>query len=62
MNSLLAFLGALTKLQKATISFVISIDPSVHIKQLNSHRKDFDEISYLHLFRKSVKRIPVSIK
>jgi hypothetical protein len=35
----LAFLGALAKLRKATVSFV-----HVHMEQLGSHWTDFDEI------------------
>jgi len=39
------FLGALAKLRKATVSFVISVCPSVRtsdcMEQLGSHRMDF---------------------
>jgi hypothetical protein len=38
------FLGAFAKLRKTTISFVVSIRPSVRMKPLGSHRTDFDEI------------------
>jgi hypothetical protein len=34
------------KLQKATSGFVIYVCPSVRIKQLASHCKDFHEIGY----------------
>jgi len=37
-------LRALAKLRKATISFVLSACPSVHLEQLGSHWKDFREI------------------
>jgi hypothetical protein len=37
------FLGALAKLQKSTISFVMS----VRMEQLGSHWTDFDETCYL---------------
>ena len=41
----LPFLGALAKLLKATINFVmcicLSVRPSVRMKQLGSHRTDF---------------------
>ena len=50
------FLEALEKSRKATISFVISVSPSiclsVNMIQLISHRTDFHEIWYLNIFRK----------
>jgi hypothetical protein len=52
------FLGAFTKLWKATISF----DMSVHLEQLGSHWTDFHGIWYLNIFGKSVKKIKVSLK
>ena len=52
------FLGAFAKLRKATVSFVMS----VCMKQLGSHWKDFHEIWYLSIFRKSVKKIQFSLK
>ena len=52
------FLGAFTKLRKATISFVMS----VRMEQLGSHWADFHEIWYLRIFRKSVAKIQVSLK
>ena len=39
-----AFLGALAKLRKVTISFVMSVCPSVSMEQLSSHQTDFHEI------------------
>jgi len=48
------FLDAYAKLRKATISFVISVCPSVLIEQLASYRTDFHEILYLIVLRKSV--------
>jgi hypothetical protein len=56
------FLGAFAKLRKATIRFVMSVHPSVLMEQLGSHWKDFHEILYLRIFRKSVEKIQVSIK
>jgi len=48
-------LGDFTKLRKVTISFVLSfrlsVPPSVHMKQLGSHRTDFHEIWYSSIFR-----------
>jgi len=58
-----SFLGAFAELRKVTISFVTSVRPSVHIslEQLGSHCTDFHEISYLRIFKNSVKKIQVSI-
>jgi hypothetical protein len=42
-EEMLAFLGAFAELRKATISFVVSVRPSVHIEQLGSHWTDFHE-------------------
>ena len=36
--------GAFPKLRKTTISFVMSVRPSVNMEQLGSHWKDFHEI------------------
>ena len=36
-------LGAFEKLQKATVSFVMSVRASVHMEQLDSHWTDFVE-------------------
>jgi hypothetical protein len=52
----LRFLGAFEKLRKLYVSFVIYVlHPSVRMKQLYSHWKDFYKIWYLRIFRKSVK-------
>jgi hypothetical protein len=56
------FLGAFAKLPKATISFVMSVRPSVRMEQLGFHWTDFHEIWYLGIFRKSVEKIKVSLK
>jgi len=56
------FLGALAKLRKATISFVISVRLSVRMEQLVSQWTDFYEIWYLRIFHKSGRRIQVSFK
>jgi hypothetical protein len=37
-------LGALGKLRKATISFVMSVCPSVRMEQLGFHSRHFHEI------------------
>jgi hypothetical protein len=62
------FLRALAKLRKATIIFVLTACLSVRLyarlsvrtEQLGSHWTHFYEILYLSIFRKSIKKIPVS--
>ena len=39
--------------EKASISFVISVCPSVYVEQLGSHWTDFHEIRYFSMFKKS---------
>jgi hypothetical protein len=47
------FLGAFGKpLQKATVSFVVSVRLSVHMEQKRARRLDFCAISYLGFFTK----------
>ena len=48
---LLQFLGAFSKLRKATVSFVMSVCPSVRMEQLVFHWTDFYEILYLNISR-----------
>jgi hypothetical protein len=50
-------LGALAKLQKAAITFVVFfyLPARPSVKQLGSHWTDFHEILYLGIFRKSVR-------
>jgi hypothetical protein len=55
-------LGALAKLRKATVSFVVDVRSSVCLKQLISDWEDFREILYLSIFLKSVEKIQVSLK
>jgi hypothetical protein len=55
------FLGAFEKLWKATISFVMSVGPSVRKEKLCSHWTYFHELWYLRIFRKSVEKIQVSL-
>jgi hypothetical protein len=57
-------LGAFEKLRKATISFVMSVRPSVSIRmeQLDSRWTDFHEILHFSVFRKTVEKIQVSLK
>ena len=58
----LRFLRAFEKLRKATISFVMSVRPSVRMEQLDSHWTDFDEFWYFRFFLKSVEKIQVYLK
>jgi hypothetical protein len=53
----LSFVGAFEKLREATISFVMSVCPSVRMEQLGSHWTVFHEIWYLSIFRKYVEKI-----
>ena len=46
------FLGVITELQKATISFFMSVRLSVRMEQFCSHWTDFYEILYLRIFSK----------
>jgi len=39
-----------------------SVSPSLRMEQLGSHRKDFHEIWYLVIFRKSVENIQIPLK
>jgi len=58
----MARLGACTYLRKASINFIISfVLPSVRI-EFCSRCKDFHEISFWGIFRKSVEKIRVSLK
>jgi hypothetical protein len=50
--------GALAKLRKVTVSFVMS----VRMEQLGSHWMDFHEILYLGIFQKSIRKIQASLK
>ena len=60
------FLGGLAKLRKATVSFFMSVCSSVHpsipMKQIVSHWKEFHEIQYFGIFRKSVAKSSSFIK
>jgi hypothetical protein len=50
------------KLQRATISFAVSVHLSICMKQLSTNRTDFHRIWYLSIFRKSAEKIQVSLK
>jgi len=55
------FLGGIAKLRKTTVVFVMSIFvlPFVRKGQPGSHERDFHEISYLRIFRKSIDFIKI---
>jgi hypothetical protein len=55
-------LGAFTKLRKATIGFVMSVCPSLHMELLGIHWMNFHENWCLRTFRISVYKIQVSLK
>ena len=56
-------LGALVKLRKATISFVMCVRPSVRMEQLGFHWTDFSWNLILDFFsRKSVEKLQNSLK
>ena len=60
------FWGAFVKPRKATITYDMSVSLSVHLsvrmKQLGFYWTDFHEIWYFSIFRKSAKKIQVSLK
>jgi len=43
-------------------SKLLHVCPSVRMKQIGSHSKDFHEFYYLRIFRKSVEKIEVTVK
>jgi hypothetical protein len=55
------FCGAFAKLRKATISFVVTVCPSIRVEQLGFHIMDFYEISHLSIFGIFVDKIQVSL-
>ena len=58
----ISFLGASSNLRKATISFAMSVCPSLRREQLGSHWTDFHKILHLKTFRKSAEKIQVPLK
>jgi len=44
LGNLESYLGVFAKFRKVTISFVVSVCPSVRMEQLSSHWADFHEI------------------
>ena len=56
------FLGTFTKLQKTTISFIMSACPSICLEALNPHWTNIHEIWYVVIFQEFVKKIHVSLQ
>ena len=56
------FLGALTKLRKASIRFITSASPSDRKEQLVSHWTDFIKFDFEYFFFKSARKIQISLK
>jgi len=65
-NNSIQFLGALATLRKPTISFAMSVCPSVSLfiqmEELSSVWTDFNEILYLSIFRKYFSKIQLSLR
>ena len=49
-------------MRKATISFVMSVRPSIHTEELVPRWTDIHEIGYLSIFLKPVEKNQVSLK
>jgi hypothetical protein len=58
----ITILGAFAKLRKTTLSFVMSVCPSVRTEQLGPQWMGFLKIGSLIILRKSVEKIQVSLK
>jgi hypothetical protein len=56
------FLGSFAKLRKATITCIMPVCLSVHMKQIDYQLADFQAIWYTIIFRKSVEKIQVTSK
>jgi hypothetical protein len=59
---LLYDLAAFTELRRANISFVMSVRPSVLMKELGSHWTNFHEILYLSIFQKYFEKVKFLLK
>jgi hypothetical protein len=57
--SALHFLGAMAKLRKTSISFVVSFRPSFLMEQFRTSWKVFCEISCLNVFRKAIDKVQI---
>jgi hypothetical protein len=55
-------LGAFAEMRKTSVSFVMSVCPSVLIEQLGPHLTNFRDLWHLGVFRKFVEKIQVSSK
>jgi hypothetical protein len=52
-----SFIGCFSKTAIATISFVMSVRPSVHMEHLGFHWTDFHEICYVTLFENLLRKL-----
>jgi hypothetical protein len=59
---LMNFFVSVAKLRKVTISFDMSVSPSLRIEQMGSHWTDFHEIRYLSIFQNFLEEIQVWLK
>jgi hypothetical protein len=55
-------LGAIAKLQKAAITFVVSVCLSVHIEELCCHSTDCRKVWYLSIFRETVQKTQILLR
>ena len=55
-------IGTFAKLWNTTISFIMSVCPSIHMEQLGPHYANFHEIRYLRVFQKFVQKIQFWLK
>jgi len=58
----LQFLGAIAKLRKTDISFVVSLRPSFLMEKLGTSWKVFCEILRLNGFRKAIEEVQISLQ
>ena len=56
------FLGPCARITESTVSFVMSVCPSVRMEQFGSHCTDFHETGCSRIFRTSVKKIQFPLK
>ena len=59
---ILRVLDTFAKLRKATVSYVMSVCPSVRVGQIVSQWAELHEFWYLSMFRKPAEKIQVSLK
>ena len=62
LNYHVQFSGNIVKLQKAAISIVMPVCLFIWMEQLSPYLKHFHEIWYVSIFKKSTKKIQVSLR